>query len=265
MAFERRALEAGIDMAEPIPPVDPFLGWVTRINGRLFRAFGWIEHRPLGPDDDIADWLGQTLAHIHRLNPLNRVGLPAWWRGSIWPRVIWDERFAEGRRRNKPWSDLGPEALPYILDITTRIERLCAVAPDCVMTHGDIKAHNMLLAPTGPVLVDWDSVRSDSAALETGRIAYTFGEPIGKILCAYVEAGGDIRWAGRDLFLGVARHDVQGLFLRIAVSLDEIPAPRWMGDLQETDRTIAETLRDLPGRVEHLDYLASKVGDIGSR
>jgi hypothetical protein len=31
MTFERRALEAGVDMPEPIPPADPFLGWVDDV------------------------------------------------------------------------------------------------------------------------------------------------------------------------------------------------------------------------------------------
>jgi len=31
MTFERRALKAGVDMPEPIPPADPFLGWVDDV------------------------------------------------------------------------------------------------------------------------------------------------------------------------------------------------------------------------------------------
>jgi aminoglycoside phosphotransferase (APT) family kinase protein len=68
------------------------------------------------------------------------------------------------QRRNTAWSDLAPERLPHILEISARIEALCEVAPDSVMTHGDFKTHNMLKTPTGQVLVDWDSVRVDSAA-----------------------------------------------------------------------------------------------------
>jgi hypothetical protein len=262
MAFERRALEAGIDMPEPIPPADPLLGWVTSINERLFRAYRWIEHRELRPDDDVTGWLGRTMAQIHQLQPLTQVGLPDWWRAAIRPRATWEEWFAEAQRRTKPWSDLAHDRLPHILDVTTRIEALCEVAPDNVMTHGDFKTHNMLKTPTGEVLVDWDSVRVDSAALEAGRVAYIFGagelEPISRILRAYTAAGGDITWPGPDLFLSESRHDLQGLFERIQVSLDRIPAPRWMEDGHALDENIADLLRELPDKLDHLHHLAER-------
>jgi hypothetical protein len=147
--------------------------------------------------------------------------------------------------------------------MTARIEALCEVAPDCVTTHGDFKTHNMLMAPTGPMLVDWDSVRVDSAALEAGRVAFIFGagerEPIDRILRAYIAAGGDLTWVGRDLFLSVARHDLQVLFERILVSLERIPAARWMNDGRATE-SLDELVRDLPTRIERLDYLAANCG-----
>ena len=268
MDFERSALQAGVDMAEPILPRDPLAGWVTRINERLFRAYPWIEHRALRPDDDIADWLGRTMAQIHQMQPVGRVGLPDWWRGAIRPRATWQECLAEGQRRGKSWSELAQVRLPLILDASSRIEELCEVASDCVKTHGDFKTHNMLMTPTGPVLVDWDSVRVDSAALEAGRVAFIVGaaelKPIRRILRSYAAAGGDITCAGQDLFLSVVRHDLQGLLERIRVSLGQARAAWWMGDSQAIEQTIHELLRELPHRIEHLNYLASKTVDITS-
>jgi Ser/Thr protein kinase RdoA (MazF antagonist) len=261
IAFEERALEAGIDMPQPIPPSDPLLGWVTRINERLFRAYRWIEHRELRPDDDIADWLGRTMAQIHQLQPLKQVGLPDWWRAAIRPRATWEEWFAEAQRSTKSWSELAYERLPSILEISARIEALCSEVPDCVMTHGDFKTHNLLMTQTGQVLVDWDSVRVDSAALEAGRVAYIFGagklEPTRQILRAYTEAGGDIIWPGQDLFLSESRHDLQVLFERIQVSLDQTPAPRWMEAGQALDQTISQLLLELPAKLDHLHQLAA--------
>lgn len=253
-------------MAEPIPPNDPLVGWLTRINERHFRAYGWIEHRTLRPDDDVADWLARTMARVHRMEPQRQVGLPDWWRESILPRATWEDWFAEAERRNKPWSSLGLERLPSILEMSARIEELCEVAPDCVQTHGDFKPHNMLMTPTGPVLVDWDSVRVDSAALEAGRVAYIFGagepEPIRRILRAYAAAGGDVTWAGQDLFLSVVRHDLSGLTARIAVSLERMPATWWMGDSHTIEQDIAETLRTMPDKIQQLRSLASSTSDI---
>jgi hypothetical protein len=263
LTFERRALEAGIDMAVPIPPVDPLIGWVTPINDRLFRAYRWIEHRALRPDDDVADWLGRTMAQIHQLEPVKPAGLPDWWRGPIWPRTTWQEWIDEARRRNRPWSTLAQERLPVVLELSTRIEELCEVAPDPVTTHGDFKTHNMLMTPAGPVLVDWDSVRTDSAALEAGRVAYIFGdgepEAMRRILSAYTSAGGDISWPGPDLFLSVTRHDLQGLFERILVSLDRNPSTWWMGDSQAIEEAIEQLLYDLPDRTERLRALAGEL------
>ncbi len=130
-------------------------------------------------------------------------------------------------------------------------------------THGDFKTHNLLMTPDGPVLVDWDSVRVDSAALEAGRVAYIFGagelEPMRRILTAYTSAGGNISWAGPDLFLSVTRHDLQVLFERIRVSLGRDPAAWWMGDSRAVEESIEELLRELPDRVEQLRDMANEL------
>ncbi len=237
MPFEQRALSAGIDMAEPEPPVEPVLGWVTRIDDRLFRVYRWIESRAIQPDDDIAEWLGRTMARVHQLQPLDQVGLPDWWRTALKPRSDWEEWFTDARQRGEPWAEQAWQRLPRILELTARIEEVCETAPDLVMTHGDFKSHNLLMTPRGPVLIDWDSVRSDSAALEAGRMAHVFGA---ETLDAYVAAGGDIAWAGSDLNLSVVRNQLQGTYERVQVLLDRLPAARWMADRAETARQLTD-------------------------
>jgi hypothetical protein len=260
MPFEQSALSAGIDLAEPVPPVDPVLDWVTRIEDRLFRVYRWISSRALRPEDDIAEWLGRTMARVHQLQPLDEVGLPDWWRTALRPRSDWSSWFTEAGRLGKEWSQLAWDRLPQIVEVTSRIASVCDVAPDSVMTHGDFKTHNMLMTPTGPVLIDWDSVRIDSAALEAGRVAHIFGagsiDAIQRILTSYVEAGGDLSWSGPDLFLSVARKDLQSLFEHIQVSLDRIPAPRWM---TAPDQTATDLLTALPGKLDQLTDLAAQV------
>ncbi len=251
MAFERQALAAGVDMPEPIAPTDPLLGWVTRVDDRLFRVYRWIEHQT--PEPDISTWLGRTMAQIHQLQPLGPGGLPEWWRQA--PPETWESWFAKARNRDAAWSP-GSSSLPHILAITARIAELCDDVPDLVTTHGDFKTHNIVMSPSGPVLVDWDSVRTDSAALDAGRSAYIFGggepEQIKRILAAYVAAGGELGWVGADLFLSVARNVVQVLGEQIRVSLGEITAAQWMGDRTTIEAAIANTLRDLPGKLDQL-------------
>ncbi|MEJ1105834.1 MULTISPECIES: aminoglycoside phosphotransferase family protein [unclassified Kribbella] len=242
MPFEQRALSAGIDLAEPVPPLDPIIGWVTRIEDRLFRVNRWIESRALRPDDDITEWLGRTMARVHQLQPLDQVGLPDWWRTALKPRSDWEEWFTEAWRRGELWSEQAWERLPRILELTARIEEVCETAPDLVMTHGDFKSHNLLMTSGGPILIDWDSVRSDSAALEAGRIAHMFGP---KTLDSYVVAGGDITWTGDDLYLGVARYELHRIYERVLVLLEHIPAPRWMSDRAEITHQLTESFDHL--------------------
>ncbi|WP_371406784.1 aminoglycoside phosphotransferase family protein [Kribbella sp. NBC_00662] len=258
MAFEREARTAGVNMPEPVAPIDPVLDWLTRIEDRLFRVYRWIEHRT--DDRDVSTWLGRTMADIHQLQPLGPIGLPEWWRAAIQSPQTWKDWFANARGRDMPWADLCTPGLPHILAATERITELLDVAPDIVTTHGDFKTHNIVMSPTGPVLVDWDSVRTDSAALEAARVAYIFGagdpEQINKILTAYVEAGGELAWPGPDLFLSVTRNHLQILAEQIRVSLGEATAARWMGDPATVDAAIAQLLRDLPDRLDHLRRLS---------
>ncbi|WP_165952526.1 aminoglycoside phosphotransferase family protein [Kribbella albertanoniae] len=260
MAFERRALAAGVDMPSPIMPVDPVLGWAIRLAGQWFRAYRWIEHDMTQAAVDIAPWLGRTMLRVHQVEPMGHVGLPEWWRSAVPQPEVWEGWLATARERDVAWAGLLGDCLPAILAVGERIAGLSEVAADVVRTHGDFKDHNIVRSAAGPVLVDWDSVRTDSAALEAGRSAYLFGggEPlqIRRILAAYVAAGGELDWAGPDLFLGVARHHVQVLAEQIRVSLGEAAPARWMGDRTTIETAIGTRLRDLPGTLERLRYLA---------
>ncbi|WP_432886685.1 phosphotransferase [Kribbella sp. CA-245084] len=262
MAFEREARAAGIDMPEPVMPIDPVLDCVTRIEDRLFRVYRWIDHRPY--DRDVSTWLGRTMVQVHQLQPAGPVGLPDWWRPAIQPPETWQDWFTKARDRDVSWAGPCTDSLPHILSATERITELLDVAPDIITTHGDFKTHNIVMSDSGPVLVDWDSVRTDSAALEAGRVAYIFGagdpEQINKILTAYVGAGGELGWAGPDLFLSVTRNHIQILAEQIRVSVGEDTAARWMGEPATIDAAIADLLRGLPDKLDHLRQLTSSVG-----
>ncbi|MER7245899.1 aminoglycoside phosphotransferase family protein [Kribbella sp. NPDC000426] len=258
MAFERDARAAHIDMPEPVVPIDPLLDWVTRIEERLFRVYRWIEHRTY--DGDVSAWLGRTMAQVHQLQPAGPIGLPEWWRPAVQSPETWEGWFAKARERDVAWAGLCADSLPHILAATERLSELLDVAPDIVTTHGDFKTHNIVMSDSGPVLVDWDSVRTDSAALEAGRVAYIFGagdpEQINRILTAYVEAGGELGWAGPDLFLSVTRNHLQILAEQIRVSLGEATAADWMGD----PATIEATIADLLLRAAGLSQLPRRCG-----
>jgi Ser/Thr protein kinase RdoA (MazF antagonist) len=257
MAFERRAYDAGVDMPVPVAPVDPAVGCVTRIGDRLFRAYRWVESTTV--ERNVSSWLGRTMARVHQLEPVESVGLPEWWRQAVHSPATWEKWFASAHGRGYSWAD--QSVLPHIHATTERIADVCDRAPDVVMTHGDMKPHNVVGSAAGPVLVDWDSVRADSAALEAGRVAYIFGAgdsgPTGRILEAYVAAGGELDWVGPDLLLGVARNHIQVLSELIRVALDESPPARWMGDRATIASTIENNLRALPTKLDVLRTLTS--------
>ncbi|MGC4943221.1 hypothetical protein [Kribbella sp. DT2] len=266
MEFERQALAAGVDMPEPIAPVDPVLGWLARVEDRLFRVHRWIDHPTSQPDQDLSAWLGRTMLQVHRLQPLGRVGLPQWWRQAVQSPATWEAWLAKARDRDALWTALYLDTLPHILAVTERIADLCDVVPDLVTTRGDFKPHNIVRSASGPVLVDWDSVRTDSAALEAARVAYIFGdrepERVRRILTTYAAVGGNLAWPGPDLFLSVTRNHLQVLSERLRVALDEAPAARWMGDRTTIEAAISNALRDLPDKINQLRNLAAVTGNL---
>ncbi|MFD7154007.1 phosphotransferase [Kribbella sp. NPDC059898] len=256
MAFEQLALDAGVDMPSPVQPVDPYLGWLVRIEDRLFRVHRWVEHDP--EPVDVSAWLGRTMLQVHQLQPLGQAPLPRWWRGSVRSPSTWEAWLAKSH--DMPWASLYAEALPHLQSAAERITTRCDSVPDLVTTHGDFKPHNIVTSPTGPVLVDWDSVRTDSAALEAARVAYIFaaGNPdrIAPILATYT---GDLTWPGEDLFLSVTRNHLQTLGDHLQVALAENPPARWMGNPTTIHTAITTTLQSLPTHLTELRQLAAAV------
>ncbi|MGZ0149093.1 phosphotransferase [Kribbella sp. WER1] len=254
MAFEQLALDAGVDMPEPVRPVDPYLGWLTWVEDRLFRVHRWVEHRP--EPADVSVWLGRTMQQVHELQPIGQAPLPRWWRDSVRSPETWETWLTKAK--DMPWVGLYAEALPDLLTAAERITSICDSVPDLVRTHGDFKPHNIVNSPTGPVLVDWDSVRTDSAALEAARVAYIVAagdrDGIAAVLSSYT---GDLTWPGEDLFLSVTRNHLQIVGEHLQVALGENPPARWMGNTTTIENAISNSLRALPGRIADLRYLAA--------
>src|SRR3954471_4564021 len=66
--FEQRVARAGIAVPRPVPPITEAVGLCTVVPGfGWLRAYQWIDGRDLRPDDDVAEWLGRTLAAIHAI------------------------------------------------------------------------------------------------------------------------------------------------------------------------------------------------------
>ena len=162
MAFERAAATAGVPMPRPLEPVRPAFEYAAVVDGSTLRAYAWVDGRAVHPGDDLADWLGSTLATLHRIAPIEAAE-PAWY--GLYPPEQWQAWQRVGHARGQAWADVLGSRLTDIAELSGRIADTFTGAGDYVLAHQDLRPHNLLVTPAGPVLTDWDSVGPDSAAL----------------------------------------------------------------------------------------------------
>lgn len=263
MTLERLAIAAGIRTPVPLTPAAPEFAWCARIPGHgWFRAHAWLEHRPVAETDDLAVWLGGTMATLHRLLPDNEgVDLAA---VGIHPAANWRDWVAEVEDTGRAWSGLARRRLGYIDDLTKRLSALYS-RPDQVVTHGDFEPNNVLITAAGPALIDWDIVRTYPPALHAARVALRFGhghnDRIVAILDAYRSAGGQLDGLGDELFFSRVGHQLASLGILIDVLLGRRQPPRWV-NLATAEQRVVDQLRGLPelvdGLVDRARFLAQR-------
>lgn len=264
MSLECAALAKGVPIARPIVPVSAAFGYAARINGfGTVRVYDWIEHRPLEAADDISRWLGSVASELHGLKRLPSSETPEWRWWGVFPRERWQELIQDGLGRGFPWAKVAQEKLGFICETSDRVRDTFSIAADPVLSHGDIEPYNVLMSGQGPVLIDWESVACESATLEIGRAALTFGrsdpDQVTAILQAYTDAGGAVANVGNGLFFRRVALELCHITERIGVMLMDDVAPGWMEgkDLAaETSRALA----DLPALVRRLETMAVACG-----
>lgn len=251
MELEQLAVQAGIDTPAPIPPVDPAFGSVARIPGLGFlRAFPYVEHRPLHDDDDIAEWIGTTLALTHRLRPVEGVPDPNWWYGQQPPVDLgqWEAWLRSGESRGKVWAPLLREHLGLVTDLAQRITQTFAQSGPHVESHRDVEPWNILMSGQRPVLIDWDTAGPESALLETAYVITTCAargrtEPDPALILkshrAYVAAGGAPITPRSGLLDRRVGYEVSKLASNLGGFFD----------VQEDEVRTRDRLARLPGRV----------------
>ncbi|MDG4823503.1 aminoglycoside phosphotransferase family protein [Asanoa sp. WMMD1127] len=244
MAFEKDAAAAGIPVPRQLAPLSPAFGCATRLpDNSLVRVSEWVDGRPARPTDDLADWLGTTLARLHALRPLPEAEPVVY---GIHPPERWAQWLAAGRRR--PWADILARRLDDLAETTDWVAAAFRAAGDYVFTHRDLEPWNVLLTPTGPVIIDWDGAGPDSAGLVAAHAAYSFGVDAN----AYEAHGGRLPPVG-DRLARRAGLMLSRLAERLQRTLGDLdPGPFAIDDL---DRTATERLRDLPTFVAELRKL----------
>lgn len=260
MTFEIEVARRGIAVPQTIRPRWADFGVAARVGDATYRAYPWVDHRPVRPDDDLDAWVATTMTVLHAIQPLTTVDEPQWW--GLHRRTTWNAWVARAAVRELGWEVSVDRAGPVLEALTSRLRAASTSAGDHVITHGDLEPYNVLVTPEGPVLVDWDSVGPDSAALEAGRAALTFAghdeDRLVEFLRTYVNAGGQVAHLGPDLFVRPVALDLLHLTEHIAVSLGDDERPGWMqsGDMAAT---ITERVEALEGRTRYLTALASRV------
>ncbi|HEY9292042.1 MAG TPA: aminoglycoside phosphotransferase family protein [Microlunatus sp.] len=211
MQIEQRAVDAGIDTPAPIDPVWPVFGSVARIDGHgLFRAFPYIEHHPLADDDDVAEWIGATLALTHRLQSLDRRPDPNWWYGQFPPVSAeqWPRWLQEGEANRAAWAPALRTHLDLVLEQARNVVATFDASPPYVISHRDFEPWNVLMADGQPMLIDWDTSGPESIPLEAAYVFITFArrgrdapdpQLVRRSHRAYVAAGGQPLTAGPGL------------------------------------------------------------------
>ncbi|MFC7625793.1 phosphotransferase [Microlunatus sp. GCM10028923] len=252
MELEALAVRAGIDTPAPVRPVRAWFGSVVRLDGiGLLRAFPYVEHRPLADRDDVADWLGGTLARIHGQRRLDFVPEPNWWYGQEppVPPGAWRGWLAEGEDRGASWAPVLRRRLDLVLELADRVVRTFAATGPYVLSHRDVEPWNVLITESGPILIDWDTVGPESAPLEAAAVFVRFAARAGadpdldqlrRSKAAYLAAGGEplpVRAGILDRLIGYE-------LSKIATALG-----RFFDESDDDDR-IRDRLDRLPATVE---------------
>ncbi len=254
--LELAARDAGLAMPEPVanPVTGEALAYVVRSDGpdeAPVRLHRWVESAPVPREPvapDLARWVGSTLATVHALalRPTapdlysGRVGLTT---ADVWPDLV-----ARSRAAGAPWA----EDLAAAEGVARRASELLAPwdPADEILCHGDVDQKNLLLAPDGPQLCDWDVVLPRLPAHDLAEAALSVAswrspDVVAAVVAGYREAGGEARpVVATDLGpslasrLGWIRFTVDRALERAGAPGGDVPAP-----------DVAALVRDLEQRV----------------
>jgi Phosphotransferase enzyme family len=262
MRFEQRASAAGIRTPPTVPPVEVAFGWTGRVAGRgAFRVTEWVEHRKVTDDDDLSDWLGWTLATLHSFQAYAGSIEPHYY---IYPAEHWRAWSAQASEQQRPWAfDLASHLDDY-LAITARLRATFVNIDDHVITHRDMVPFNVLITSEGPVLTDWEVIGPDSASLEAGFAAVTFGRRntgyVRRILDAYRANGGSlVAGLGEYLFAHKLGSELGRLANILPAVLEASPLRGWQTRFDDPDEGVSYLLQEVLSTAGRLDKLAAEL------
>jgi hypothetical protein len=220
-----------------------------------------VEHRKVTDDDDLSEWLGWVLATMHRLERYSAsIEAPYY----VHPAEQWQAWSAQATAQRRPWAAELPHNLDDYLAITSRLRATFFDVGDYVITHRDMVPFNVLITTTGPVLTDWEVIGPESASLEVGFAAVTFGRSntgyIRRILDSYRANGGALVGnLGENLFAHKLGNELGRLATMLKGALDGSPLRGWQTRYEDYDQGITRLLREVLATAERLRKLATSL------
>lgn len=207
---EEGARAAGVEMAEPV-------ALLQHIGDQLVTVHQWVDGRSIVEGDDVAVWLGETMARLHtveRPSASPADSLPAAY--GIQLAADWETWIADGESAGLHWAPTARRALDVIPAITALVAD--AMAADRVVgSHRDLHAPNILARVDGGFcLVDFEYAGPEHPWLEAVRAAFEVArlqgaekvlEPdpvrVRSVIDAYIDAGGVAGAPGPTALAGV--------------------------------------------------------------
>ena len=269
MDFERRALASGVTVPEPIPPISDGLGFMALIGGVPFRVHRWIDARPVTALEDIATWVGRTLAILHSLMPTDAPDRQEY---GLHPGSEWDEWISQARRQRRPWSDAAVATRSSLMDATEFVEAALAIGDACCYAHRDFNPWNFFITDDGPAVIDFDYAGPDVAWLEliSSAVELAFvgrAEPdvavVRTVVDAYVCAGGRCGKASGPLALGRwVGSKLMWTAWNMWRSLGHRPTTTPL-EMAEADRIVTQELETWPRFLSEIDRWSQLVPEFG--
>ena len=253
VAFEAAARDAGVRCPTSLPTRQgAYLCRLPPAHGDVYvRLYTWLDGALLTDTDAAAEWMGATLARLHRLRhpPL----------GAPWPKfetvpapADWEDLLPALRHEGVPWTGRLERALPTVEDLAALVAPLDRA--DLVTCHLDLTPANVMRGQGGElVLLDWDNAGPGSpeqelaAALMDWHVHDSRPRPaaIEATMTGYGRAGGTASLHGLSSFSAYVGALIDHLYIqaRVAIADDVLPEHQDLAHIK-----VDHILRSLPTR-----------------
>jgi Ser/Thr protein kinase RdoA (MazF antagonist) len=144
----------------PALPAKKFNGtFMQEIDNQFYLVFDWVDGKSLKPNEiNIVhcEKIGAILSEIH-MTDFSELAIINDWsdNGQL---TDWNYYLKKGQENNSMWVDLLLEIIDKIYDWNIMANKSAKLlAPDMVISHGDLDPKNVMWNQDNPILIDWES------------------------------------------------------------------------------------------------------------